>query len=80
MLEILDKRCDQCLFSKSRIVSKERVRGVLRDCKDNDSYFICHKTKGAMCRGYHETQPPSQMERIAGRLGMIKYVALEDTN
>ena len=78
MFEVCEKRCDQCLFSNDRIVSKSRMASIVKDCRRKDTHFICHKHSEvggeAMCRGYFETQPPPQMLRIAGRLGMIKFV------
>jgi hypothetical protein len=82
MLEICEKRCDQCLFTDNRIVSKTRMAEIIRDCRRNDTHFQCHKhtIAGAdvMCRGFYETQPPSQMTRIAQRLGMVRFVALPE--
>lgn len=74
MLEICESRCNQCLFSEDRIVSKKRMAEVIRDCRRTDNHFSCHKKTDVMYRGYYETQPPSQMTRIAERLGMVKFV------
>ena len=78
-LKILSKRCDQCLFSKARIVSAARKRELLADIRRTQGYFVCHKAtqagEDAMCRGFHDERgPESQMLRIAGRLNMIRYV------
>ena len=35
--------CDECLFSKNKIVSERRKREVLRECYEQGTYFICHK-------------------------------------
>ena len=74
MFKICAKRCDQCLFSPQRIVSKQRMADIVKGCRDTDNHFMCHKHDDMMCRGYFETQPPSQMLRIAGRLNAIVYV------
>jgi hypothetical protein len=78
-LEICEERCNQCLFSENRIVSKARMAEIVRDCRRNDTFFQCHKHtmagRDVMCRGYYETQPPSQMQRIAERLGVVRFVA-----
>lgn len=79
-LEICEERCNQCLFSENRIVSKTSMAQIVRECRSNDSYFQCHKHtivgKDVMCRGYYETQPPSQMQRFAERLNLVKFVPL----
>ena len=79
-LEICEERCNQCLFSPNRIVSKSRMAEIVRDCRRKDTFFQCHKHtiagRDVMCRGYYETQPPSQMQRIAERLGMMRFVPM----
>lgn len=73
-LKICAQRCDQCLFSENRIVSVPRMVDIIKQARKADQYFVCHKHTDVMCRGWHEQQPPSQMERIADRLGLIEYV------
>ncbi len=76
-MKVCEKPCDQCLFSKDRIVSAARVREVLADCKRNDSYFICHKASIAggdvCCRTFYDTRT-SNLIRIMQRLNGIKFV------
>lgn len=82
MLEICEERCNQCLFSENRIVSKTRMAQIVRDCRRSDNHFLCHKHtiegRDVMCRGFYETQPPSQLLRIAERLGVVQFVALPE--
>ena len=78
MLEVCEERCNQCLFSTDRIVSSARMAEIIRDCRAKDTHFQCHKHtingRDVMCRGFYETQPPSQMLRIAERLSMVTFV------
>lgn len=78
MLEVMQSKCDQCLFSKERIVDKKRMAQILNDCRKNDSYFICHKSTieggSACCSAFYETQN-CNLIRIAQRLGAVKFVA-----
>lgn len=70
-------RCDECLFSKNRIVSRERMKEVLADCKKKDTHFVCHKVKIGMCRGFYDTQPVPQTLRLAQafeRMGLGQVV------
>lgn len=75
---VMKEKCDECLFAPTRIVSAERMREVLSECRRKDSHFICHKATIAgldvCCRGYYDIQPPSQLMRIAGRLRMIEFI------
>lgn len=81
MLKVLKKRCDECLFSDARIVSKRRAAEVLKSCARNDSHFECHKGtmvgENIVCRGFFDTSS-TNLIRIAGRLGAIDYVDVPD--
>lgn len=80
MFKVCDKPCDQCLFSKDRIVSAARMKQILKDCRESDSHFICHKAtiagKDVCCRGFYDTQT-SQGIRIAQRLRMVEMVSVD---
>lgn len=73
MFKVMQERCDQCLFSKNKIVSNVRRAQLLDECKRKDNHFICHKSEDVCCRGFFDTQT-SQLIRIAGRLGAIEFV------
>lgn len=77
MFEVCEKPCDQCLFSKDRVVSAARVRQILTECKRDDMHFICHKAslegREACCRGFYDTRD-TNLIRIAQRLGAIRFV------
>ena len=74
MFKVKKERCNQCLFSPEKIVSNERRRQILTDCKANDAHFDCHKEKDVCCRGFYETNSTNLM-RIAQRMGMIQEVS-----
>lgn len=73
MFKVYAERCDECLFSKDKIVSDARRKQILTDCRRRDSHFICHKSKDVCCRGFYEKQS-CNLIRIAGRLGAIEFV------
>ncbi len=79
-MKVCAARCNQCLFSDQRIVSKTRKAELIRNARRADAHFICHKHTMAnpkaqvMCRGWYETQPPSQLLRIAERLNCVTFV------
>jgi hypothetical protein len=70
--KVCAERCDQCLFSKTPIVSDTRRKQVLRDCARRDTHFICHKHghgaggelagEDVCCRGFYDANP---MRRLA---------------
>jgi hypothetical protein len=79
--KVCEKKCAQCLFTENRIVSKSRMAAIIKDCKKNDSHFICHKAtiegKDVCCRGFFETQS-TNLIRIAQRLNAIEFVATKE--
>ena len=76
MLEVSNKCCGQCLFSKNKIVSDERKKEVLDGCESRDTHFICHKADDVVCRGFFEKKT-SQGIRWAKRLDFINFVEVE---
>ena len=78
--KVQKKQCDQCLFSKNRIVDSKRMKQILKDCDKRDVHFICHKGtmngKDVCCRGFYDTRT-TNLIRIAGRLGVIEEVELK---
>jgi len=72
-LKVCAKKCDQCLFSSNRIVSKKSMNEILKTCKQNDHHFVCHKTNDAVCSGFYQTHS-TNLIRIMQRLNGIKLV------
>lgn len=78
MLKVCESQCDQCLFSKDRIVSASRMKEILKTCQKEDTHFLCHKgtIKGEdiVCRGFYD-RFDSKGIRFAKWLGnIIKFV------
>ena len=74
-MKICAKKCNECLYSKNRIVSAERAAELTRKVVREDGYFVCHKSsirggEEVVCAGSH----PGQLVRIAGRLGVLTPV------
>ena len=67
MFKVCEERCDQCLFSKDKIVSDARRKEVLRSCEKDDKHFICHKHRDVCCRGYFDTGKSTAVQ-LAQRL------------
>jgi hypothetical protein len=78
-LKICERMCDQCLYSKNKIVGDARRDEILRNLGNGDDYFICHKAsivnEKVMCRGYYEANKDSSLLIILGRhLSTIRFV------
>jgi hypothetical protein len=81
-MKIMKERCDQCLYGPNKIVSNARRAELLREISAKDSHFICHKAQIAgeevSCAGDWEQRGCGQMGRIAGRLGILRFVDLAE--
>ncbi len=87
MYKIKKSPCDQCLFTSRKIVSDARRQQLIKQCKQKDNGFICHKNALAnmedggqrdeevYCRAFYDAFPYlGQLRRIAERLGFIEEV------
>jgi len=77
--QVCKERCDQCLFTPQRIVSVQRMKGILAECRRNDSHFSCHKFPlgDVCCRGFYDANPAAtNLMRIAMRLHAIEEIAV----
>jgi hypothetical protein len=76
-LKVCKKQCDQCLFSKNRIVTLSRKKEILKGCIDEDKHFECHKGTiigiPIVCRGFYN-QMSSKIIRIAQSMDWITFV------
>lgn len=74
VLQVMEKRCNECLFSKAKIVSDKRRDGILGHCERTGRYFVCHKTKAAMCRGFYDARNPlvAVLGRMLDRIVWVK--------
>lgn len=78
-LKVFNKSCQNCLLSKDRIVSPERAKEIIEECKKKQKHFICHKSDDVVCRTFYDKLGHySQGIRIAERLDMIKFVDYTD--
>jgi hypothetical protein len=82
MFKIQRERCNQCLFSKNKIVSDKRRKQLIQDCAKTDNHFICHKgtLRGVevCCAGFHEAFPTvGQLHRIAVGLKCVELVTID---
>jgi hypothetical protein len=72
-LKVCAFKCDQCLFSTNRIVSKKRMNAILKECEQTDAHFVCHKTEDAVCAGFYNSIS-TNLIRIMQRLNGIERV------
>jgi hypothetical protein len=76
--KVMSRACDQCLFSKDRIVSGARAAQIISKTRRDQSHFICHKASIAgdqdvACHEHHKLGI-AQMSRIAERLGVVEWI------
>lgn len=74
---IMARRCSECLFGPNKIVSNERRAEILKECKQGDSHFLCHKGSIAgeeiCCRGFYEKKT-TNLIRIAERMNRVIWI------
>ena len=74
---VCKEKCDQCLFTDKKIVSKKRMVQILNECRQQDTHFQCHKGtiegKDICCKGFYDTQTTNLL-RIAQRLNAVRFV------
>jgi hypothetical protein len=78
-LKVCDKMCDQCLYSKNKIVTDVRKDQILYQLEQVNDYFICHKAsmvnERVMCRGYYEANKKTSLLIILGsQLKLLFFV------
>lgn len=74
--KVMSRACDQCLFSKNRIVSGARAAEIIAKTRRENSHFICHKSHGGeeiTCHDHHAAGI-GQMSRIAERVGAVEWI------
>lgn len=76
------KRCDQCLYGPTKVVSDERKEQLQATLDRDDDYFICHKStiagKKVACHGDYTERSCGRVGRFCKHFDMIEFVK-EDT-
>jgi hypothetical protein len=76
-LKVCNKSCDQCLFTKNKIVSDERKTELLNICVRDDTHFICHKGSAVgeniVCNGFYRNRSTTYLELLKAT-GRIEFV------
>lgn len=84
-MKIFETPCFGCPFTKDSIVSPERVKSIVQECRADDVHFNCHKSTygdtsvtSVVCGGYYQsvylTTGAGQLVRIMERLELLKLV------
>jgi len=78
-LETVQKRmCDQCLFSKDKIVSDIRKSEILEECKNENNHFICHKAtilgKKVTCHAFYKKCTNPALSQMLESMGEVDFV------
>ena len=81
-MKVQKNQCNQCLFTKNRVVSKERMLDVVEQTLKQNTYFECHKAtiqkQDVCCKGYWDRYKDHfTLGRIIQRLGGPECVELK---
>ena len=81
-LRVMAERCNECLYGDRKIVSNSRRAEILREIRQKDCGFICHKAQiagvDAYCRGDWDQRACGQLGRIMERLNAVEFIAEAD--
>lgn len=72
---VRDKACSNCLFTKNRIVSKQRADQIVEDCLTDGKHFTCHEFHNVCCRNFfdiHKDDIP--IIKFATQINRINWV------
>lgn len=77
VFRVAQKRCNECLYTRNKIVEDSRREAIVQSCKETGKYFICHKATltgwGVVCRGFFEEEANPSCQ-VAQRLGLVAFV------
>ncbi|MBL7789374.1 MAG: hypothetical protein JNL75_06015 [Chitinophagales bacterium] len=86
MLKVYNNKCKNCLFTQDRIVSSERAKEIIQECKDTNTHFICHLSTmenngNICCRGFFDNEGDDiDKIQIAKRLGLVEFVETPESD
>ncbi|TYR37453.1 hypothetical protein FXV77_05460 [Sphingobacterium phlebotomi] len=81
--KVCNKSCDQCLFTKNKIVSDQRKHQILEQCERDETHFICHKGsiagQNVVCNGFfrNKTTPYLELAKATKRIVFVDPKTLE---
>lgn len=83
-MKVYKSECKNCLLSKNSIVGPERRNEIIKEIRETQSYFVCHKAsiegKDVCCKTFYDKMGHiSQMVRIAERLGIVEFIPQPDS-
>lgn len=83
-MQVYKEPCKNCLLSKDRIVSPERMKEIIKGCIQKQTHFVCHKAsmngENVCCKTFFDKLGQhSQLVRISERLNMIEFVDQPDS-
>lgn len=73
-------QCDACLFTDNKIVSDARKTEILKECKENNNHFQCHKAtikgEAATCRAFYDKCTNTAISTMFEENGLIEFVTI----
>lgn len=84
--QVCSKSCDQCLFTKNKIVSDEAKAEILAKCEKEQTHFVCHKGtevgENVVCNGFFRllTSPYLDIMKAGKRIKLIPPDQLKESN
>jgi hypothetical protein len=76
--KVCARQCDQCLFSKNKLVDEERKQELLFQCEREQTHFVCHKGstvgQNVVCNGFfrNKTTPFLDIMKATGKILFVE--------
>lgn len=88
MFRVRKKMCNDCLFSKNKLVSDERKKQIIQESLEDNVFFTCHKSQitggdkvSSCCRGFWDKHKrDSATLRLAQAMNKVEYIDEKTTN
>jgi hypothetical protein len=81
--KVCARQCDQCLFSKNKLVDEERKQELLSQCERDQTHFICHKGstvgQNVVCNGFfrNKTTPFLEIMKATNKIEFVQPLDLQ---
>lgn len=80
-MKVYKKPCKNCLYSKNKIVSNERKAQLLKGCKEENTFFVCHVSSiengNVCCHNFYKKEMQSEVEKANLEI-LVSFVDLPE--
>ncbi len=80
--QVAHERCNQCLFTRQKIVSNKRRKQIIQEALRKDTFFVCHKATiighHICCRSFYDIYRNDVLiTRLAQLFNIVEFIDIE---